>query len=175
MATKYEIKKFLGAKAIGSFERIRMERDSMLDDAVDTFIIDHSSLILPIRETITELDSRIKKLNKALRKDGTGYVNKSYYGNPSALVNELTESFSKSGVTEKFGLTSYNDVTDKYKLIIQDAKNEYERLIAVTQSMTAKDGIEFLKNLGFDVMELEIEKQSTALITNIDAHKLFIN
>jgi hypothetical protein len=40
--------------------------------------------------------------------------------------------------------------------------------------MGAKESIELLKSLGFDITELEAEKQVTALTINIDKAKLYM-
>jgi len=174
MATKYEIKKFLERKTIDSLQKVKSDRDLKLNDALNKFIVDHSYEIGVVRKMIIQCDDAIHVLSKQLLSDKTGKINDRYSSSPIYHINELSGSFDKQGIARKFTISEQEKIETKYDITIEGINLEYTKLIAITQTMNAKNGIEYLKELGFDTAELETEKQVTALITNIDARKLFI-
>lgn len=174
MATKTEIKRFLERKRIDSIKTVNEEKKLKAKTALEEFVHCHNIDISQIRSAIGIVDAEISKFRSSIKSDKTATMNASYCHSPIAMINELSTAFSNSGLAEYFSVVSIDKINDKYKTALSGVESEYTRLIAVTQNMNAKEGIALLKSLGFDTAELEAEKQTTTLITNIDARKLYI-
>ena len=174
MATKYEIKKFLERKSLESLAEIQKEYDEKQNEAVKTFCFNHKADLLAVRNALTTLDSDMHVFIKNIKTDGSASMLNRYGNNPEYLINELFECFTVSGISKKFSINSTEKLKQQHEKTANDTKHEYQRLIALTQSIGAKEGLALLKSLGFETSELELEKQATALITNIDAKKLHI-
>jgi hypothetical protein len=96
-----------------------------------------------------------------------------YYSNPRKLIEDAYSEMHDSRIVKYFDIPEIVKLRSKYEDLSNETSREYNRLIAVTGNMSAKDGIALLKGLGFDTTRLESVKEVTALTVSIDASKLY--
>jgi len=174
MANKTEINNFLERKTIECVDKLKEERKEKLNEAIQIFMTRNGVEITKINSLINVFDVTLEKMVSNIEVSKTACINK-HYRNPISLSNELHRCFTPYDISDQFTIVECEKVKTKYQKIMQESKTEYERLIAVTRTMDAKDGIVLLEKLGFDISEMQVKKVVTALMTNIDARKLFVS
>ena len=173
MATKYEIKKFIERRKNEASVKIINEFTDKIEQAEKKFITKHGERIGEIKADLEAAADNFDLLCKEAEKSGVRYRDK-YYSSPKYYIDQAFEKMNSKDVMQFFEIPEIEKLKQKREETADESKYEYDRLIAVTQSMSAKDGITFLKNLGFDTSELEAEKEVTALTINIDRSKLYV-
>lgn len=173
MATKIDIKRFLEAKKIEVSEKLLKEKKEKEEIARNEFFDLQGFEFKNIRNQVVSAHEEFDTLMKRLSDTKIAVVKSPYYGIGRSL-DEPMSKLSTANLPNYINISSVEKVSTSYAKLIDDSKNEYLHLIAVSQSMNAKDGIELLNGLGFDTSDIETKKECTALITNIDAKKLFI-
>ncbi len=173
MANKTELKRFVELKKSESIQRLIDEKNEKINKEVDKFFEPYKKDIASIRERLISLSSEFDKFAEKIVKTKQGRV-REYYDNPVRSFNNIINSLNIDVLKGSISIASVEKTNDEYKTKIQDCKREYDNLIAVIKSVSAKDGMNILINLGFKVDEVSKKKEQTALITNIDAKKLFI-
>ncbi len=173
MATKHEIKKFLEKKKGEALRKLRGDLSAQIEKAEKDFVSDFVTEISAVKEGLNIASDCFDRLVKAAKNKGIE-INNKYYGSPENRINDALSSMKNDSVILYFNNPVICKLKGEGEKKFEEAEREYNRLIAVTGSMLAKDGIELLKSLGFDTADLESPKESTALITNIDIRKLYI-
>ena len=173
MATKHEIKKFIEVRKKEALSRLKDTHKSDIDAVNQKFLAEYHVLIESIKKELSSATNYFDRLIEAASKSGITYQN-NYYSNPMIYINNAYSGLSDDEVVRYFDIPAINKLKSKHEKQIDETKHEYDRLIAVTQNMSAKDGIKLLQNLGFNTEELEAVKETTALTINIDAKKLFV-
>lgn len=173
MATKYEIKKFIEKKKKEAVSKLKIAHCESLEQAGKQFVAEWAEYINPVREYLAAAGECLEKFIKAAGGKGIRYHER--YSGPGNYIRNAEGYLEEDKVSLYFHVPAIAVLKNKQEQEIEGVEAEYTRLIAVTGSMGAKDGIDLLKNLGFDTLELEVPKEmTTALITNIDASKLHI-
>lgn len=175
MATKYEIKKFLERRQAETVSKLREDKSVDLASINADFILKNQESISDIRLLLDRVDTVFDSLVKDVEASKMGKFSKDHYQNPSQRLGDIISLFNGTGITYYFDIVKTEKAKAKHEKAEHETIVEYTKLIAVTKTMSVKESIALLKGLGFETEELETEKQSTALITNIDARKLFIN
>ena len=173
MATKYEIKKFIERRKNEASEKIINEFTDKIEQAEKKFITKHGEKIGEIKADIEAATDNFDLLCSDAEKSGIRYRDK-YYSSPRYCLDLAYGKMADGEIMNYFEIPTIEKLKQRREETADESKHEYDRLIAVTQSMSAKDGITFLKNLGFDTSELEVEKEVTALTINIDRSKLYV-
>lgn len=135
-----------------------------------------------IHEHIVEIGKQIDNWKKRLdeRVTVTGYCSSIGYfvaqlSTYDDVYKRLTSTDTYISLTGELG-----DAQRKKDKMVEEIRQAYDSVIANVRALpTAKKGIEYLKELGFDVSELEkMDDQktavSTALATPIDTRYLFL-
>lgn len=174
MANKTEIKKFLEIKKEESIESLRKESLEKQEIAASDFFNVYGSLFEGIKEKVISTGIEYVRLTKKISDLGiASFENR--YSSPSGHFNELSSGLSRSRLQEHYiTIAETVKIKNSYSNKIEDCKREWDGLIALCGANSAKDGLKILENLGFDITEIGVKKESTALITSIDANKLFI-
>lgn len=142
--------------------------DSFLDDAIPH-----------LQEFIKKYGEFRDKVNKFDNITMSGYNWR--YG-----YNEFLAYYSDKATIRKNVVQSIHLSTERYKKVVEEANSNkwnvekaYNTVIETVKNLpTAKDGIEYLKKLGFDVSEIqpaEVKKQLPATISvNVDVKYLLL-
>lgn len=172
MPTKYEIKKYLERKKSEALAKLKSAHSEALEQEAARFIKEWEEYINPIREYLGAADECLDKFIKDAGNKGVKYHER--YSGPGYYIRSAEEYLDEEKLTSYFRIPSVDLLKAKQVQEIEETEAEFNRLIAVVGSLLAKDGIEILKNLGFDVSELFVEKETTAVTTVFDVRKLFI-
>lgn len=174
MATKHEIRKYLERKMNEALVTLEDEFQATKKEIQENFLYEHRNEIAGIKRELSSADDRMDTFIANAKEDGVELSTR-YYENPKRLIVRAFDSVSSSSLLSYLTFSEIGKLEVKHSNTQEDTKNEYLRLIGTTQAMGAKDGIELLKNLGFDVSELLVEKVTTAITTVFDTKKLFIS
>ncbi len=173
MANKIQIRKFLEKKKEESIEALRKESREKQEAAKDEFFRTWGGKFENIKGKTAALAFEYEKLCNTLSELGVA-LTRDYYS-PMGRFNQLVGQLSITQIRENYiTVIAAEKIEGSYLNKIEDCKREWNGLIALCQANSAKDGIIILENLGFDISEIEVKTESTVLITNIDARKLFI-
>jgi len=173
MATKHDIKKFIEARMQEAKARLNTDRDSEIDMAHQQFIAGINDKIKTVRAELVAALENFERLVSVADATGSAYQS-IYYENPKRSIETSLFKIKDDEIIKYFRIPTVEQIRNRYADLCDEALQEYNRLIAVTKNMSAKDGIKLLKDLGFDTSELETVKEITALTIDIDAQKLFI-
>ena len=173
MATKIDIKRFLEVKKLESVEKLTKIKKDKEEKARNSFFDMQGEKFEDIRLQVISLHDEYHALITSLEDSKMATLRNTYYG-ASSYFNNVESQLAKINIPSYINITSVESVSRKYDKLIEESSDEYSRLLAVANSVTAKDGIELLNGLGFDTSGIEAKKECTTLITNIDAKKLFI-
>ncbi len=174
MANKIQIKKFLEKKQQEAIDKLNDESKELQEKAKDAFFEAYEDNFNEIKNEVIATASKSEKLSKAVTELGLATFG-NRYSCPLSYFNELINKLSISNLRGYYiEVVEATKIENRYKKKIEETDREYKSLIALCQANTTKDGIIILENLGFDTSEIEVKQESTALITNIDASKLFI-
>lgn len=175
MANKIEIRKYLERKKEETIGKLICERDEKEKIATDNFFSAYKENFTAIKNQVIVASQDFDSILKTVEGLGIAKIGSIHYGDPLYKFNDMINSLSSERLKKYISIDKVEQIRDQYHILIHDAESEYLRLIAVTKQMSAKDGTELLERLGFDLSELSVPKEITALSTNIDANKLFIN
>jgi hypothetical protein len=174
MANKIQIKRFLETKQQEVLAKLNEESVKLQEQAEDNFFKDFKEKFQNIKSEVASVGAEYDKLAKKLTDSGLATFG-DRYNSPHYCFNELISKCSIGNLKKYYiDVIESEKIKTTYEKKIEETKREYDNLIALCSANSAIDGIKILENLGFDTSEIEVKKESTALITNIDASKLFI-
>ncbi|MDF2510435.1 MAG: hypothetical protein K0S04_301 [Herbinix sp.] len=173
MATKYQIKKFLEMKMNEALGKLKSDYAKAADELKVNFTIKFAKIISELNTNIGLADDSLRELIIIAKENGDQWESK-YYSDPKTYLCKASNDSRPNKITEYFKIKEVELLKIRYEKMCDETSREYKKLIAVSQTMSAKSGIEYIKKLGFDTSNLEAVEESTALVTVIDAKKLFI-
>lgn len=174
MANKIQIRKFLESKRDEAIRKLNEKSEELQENATNQFFEAYKENFEQIKSKVAAIGTGYDNLVKTITDLGLAKFN-NYYGCPVTEFNSLCDKLSISTLKRNYvDVTLAENIRTKYEQMIDETKAEYNNLIAVCQANNAADGIKILENLGFNTAEIEVKKESVALITNIDAKKLFV-
>lgn len=173
MATKHEIKKFIERRKSEALDKSDQEYQQSIAEIKHSFIERHSSEISGIKIELEAASDFLERLCESAKLEGIMHHPKNW-ASPGYYIDAAFEKISGQDITECFRFPEIDKAKQVHELKDEDIRYEYDKLIAISQTMSAKDGLALLKSLGFDTTELEVEKPVTALTISIDREKLFL-
>lgn len=174
MANKIEIRKYLeNMERIAINELVAKQKEEK-ELAYNEFFAKHSTEIKSIKKKLITVSGEFDKMVESMLSTDEATFEDYYSGSPACLFNKITGSISIDNMTSYINLPIIEKLDNKYEKMKREAKNEYSRLIELTKRMSAKESIEYLEKLGFDLKNIQSIKEVTALTLDIDVRKLFI-
>lgn len=174
MANKIQIRKFLENKRDEAIRKLNEESEKLQEKANDLFFDAYKGSFERIKNEVVRLGVEYDKLAKTITDLGLARFARRY-NSPGSVFNELCNKLSISSLKDYYiEVAEAEKIKKEYRQRTEETEKEYNNLIAVCQVNNAADGIKILENLGFNTSEIEVKKENTTLITNIDAKKLFV-
>ncbi len=174
MANKIQIRKFLENKRDEAIRKLNEESEKLQENTKNQFFDAYKENFERIKNGVVRLGVEYDNLTKTVSDLGLA-ICRNRYNTPVSVFNELCSKLSIQSLKDYYiDVTRAEKIKKEYSQRIEETEKEYNNLIAVCQANNAADGIKILENLGFNTSEIEVKKESVALITNIDAKKLFV-
>lgn len=173
MATKYEIKKFIERRKNEALSKISHDREAEIASVKTKFATEHQKEMSKVKADLEAAADNFDLLCEAAAQAGITFNNK-YYGNPKTYINSALSETSDYNIANYFNIPEVDCLRLRFDKLKEETEREYNRLVAVTGSMSAKEGIELLSSLGFNTSDLEAVKEVTALSVSIDINKLYL-
>lgn len=174
MANKIQIRKFLENKRDEAIRKLKKESEKLQESAKDRFFEAYKSKFEHIKNEVARIGTEYDNLAKSITDLGLAKF-AVRWTSPVNGFNELCGNLSITSLKVSFiNVVEAEKIKQKYERRIEETEEEYNNLIALCQANNAADSIKILENLGFNTSEIEVKKESVALITNIDAKKLFV-
>lgn len=174
MANKTQIKNFLENQVIKTVQELEKERSEVLNNIAVDFKEKYKKEFDEINSNLVNSISIIEKLVEDMKKKKTCDYKDRYSGCPTNCIQEGIKQLQLGNFEYYFRITEREKKQDYYDKKIHDCKAEYNRLLATTKEMNAKDSYNLLIDLGFDLSNLEVKKECTTVTTYFDASKLYI-
>jgi hypothetical protein len=174
MANKIQIRKFLESKRDEAIRKLNEESEKLQENAEDLFFEAYKDNFVRIKNEVVKLGVEYDNLAKTITNLELAKFS-CRYSNPVSCFNDLCSKLSISSLKGNYiDVAEAEKIKEEYGQRVEETEKEYNHLIAVCQANNAADGIKILENLGFNTSEIEVKKETTTLITNIDAKKLFV-
>lgn len=183
--TKRDLVKYLENKAKEARERAAKRKAEMINEAQEC-IYEEIGVNAFVAEVVPMYEEILKKYQEYFEKihntEGVSISPYYYKLGYNALAKDLTDvdSFKKI-VAESTRISSaeYNEVVSQASEHARKVASTYDTVVMTVKNLpTAKDGLEYLKKLGFDVSEIEPvkhEKQLPATTSvNVDVKYLLL-
>jgi hypothetical protein len=175
MANKMQIKKFLELKRNEATDKLKSESIENQEHEKDLFFEAYKEQFSAIKENVIKAGTEYDRLTKSIA-DLSLADTTSWYNTPGHEFNTLINKLSLENLrTSYIEVKKVKIIESQYNKRVNSTAEEYDNLIAICQANNAADSLKILENLGFNISEIEVKKvECTALITNIDASKLFV-
>ncbi|WP_313132597.1 hypothetical protein [Anaerocolumna sp.] len=175
MANKIQIRRYLERKQSEAIAKLFEESKSLQEQSENAFFETYGQKFEEIKLQVIKAGASYDSLAEKIKDLGlANFMDR--YSNPHSYFNELCSKLSSSSLKQYYiEVAEAKSINQRYEKKIEETKREYDNLIALCQANIAKDSLKLLDELGFNTSEIEVKKESTALITSIDAKKLFIN
>jgi hypothetical protein len=138
-------------------------------------------LVDNLHKKYLEMDRIIDTWRSSVTKEGISVHGSSWYffGGIKQMANSKSRIYDKVTNGNEFtdNTSTRKALTKKHETIREGIKKNYTNLLAVAQTLTGKQLLEYVKKLGFDVSEIEVVKDpvTTALTVQLDSKYLIIN
>lgn len=174
MANKTQIKNFLQNQKQLTLSKLSKEEQDELDKISLMFKAKYEKEFNQIEQNLFSSLDILTKISCEMKDENIGTYNEQYSGSPSTNIRNAITRFDLDNIGFYFYLNECEKVQDQYEKKTRESRDEYDKILAITKEMNAKESYDLLQNLGFDLSSLEVKKECTAVSTYIDATKLYI-
>jgi hypothetical protein len=175
MANKIQIKKFLEGKKYEAIRKLNESSEKEQEIATNNFYTAYKPNFNLIITHLEDIHNEYKALMNTLTGLSLVEFSKRYSG-PSHVFNQLESDLNENSLRKYFlVITEAQKIKAHYETKINETEREYNNLIAICQARPAAESLKALEEIGFNISEIEVKpEECTALLTSIDATKLFV-